>query len=100
MYLIQSNKNDQTERLQLLLTLSRGAKSRRNILKALIHKPKNCNRIAKEVKLDWWTVQKHLQILMSENAIRNLTVGRRKIYKLTTEGRNALKALQQNKVSV
>lgn len=91
--MIELKEVDRGERIQLLLILSRGAKSRRNILKTLLFKPKNCNQIAEELELDWWTVQKHLQFLMSENLIKSLDFGRRKLYKLTPKGREALKTL-------
>ena len=42
----------------ILLTLSRGAESRKKILSALLPGPKNCNQLSRETGLDWWTVKK------------------------------------------
>jgi predicted transcriptional regulator len=75
----------------LLLHISRGAKSRRTILKKLLLKPKNCNQIANEIGFEWWTVQKHLQRLMKENLVKNIDFGRIKFYRITRKGENALK---------
>jgi len=44
------------DEVNLLLSFSRGAETRRQILKALLLRPKNCNQIAKEIKVDGWTV--------------------------------------------
>jgi predicted transcriptional regulator len=63
-------------------------------MKLLLLNPKNCNQIAKELESDWWTVQKHLQILMRENIVKNFNIGRRKLYKLTPKGKKALNELQ------
>ncbi|MEJ2271249.1 MAG: winged helix-turn-helix domain-containing protein [Candidatus Bathyarchaeota archaeon] len=91
-------RTDKDEIIQVIFTFSRGAKSRRNILKSLIFQPKNCNQIADNLGLDWWTVQKHLQFLISENIIKSFEFGRRKIYKLTPEGRKVIKILEANRI--
>jgi predicted transcriptional regulator len=77
-------------KLLVLLRFSRGAESRIKILEMLRLKPKNCNQLSKEVKLEWWTVQKHLEVLMKENLVRRVEFGRRKFYKLTPKGEKAL----------
>ncbi|NLF89098.1 winged helix-turn-helix transcriptional regulator [Candidatus Bathyarchaeota archaeon] len=75
----------------VLLSLSKGAKSRKNILTALLSGPKNCAQIAKELSLDWWTVQKHIQVLYRENMVVHLDFGRIKFYKLTAKSEEIIK---------
>ncbi|MCW4005967.1 MAG: helix-turn-helix domain-containing protein [Candidatus Bathyarchaeota archaeon] len=73
----------------VLFRLSRGAKSRKRILKSLVCTPKNCSQIAKDVGLDWWTVQKHLRYLLKENIVKSLSFGNSKFYQLTQKGVDA-----------
>jgi len=40
----------------VVLLLSKGAKARRRILRALLPESKSCSQIAREVKLNWRTV--------------------------------------------
>lgn len=89
------NQVDMEKRTQLLLTFSRGAKSRRNILEILLLRPRNCNQIAKGTKLDWWTVQKHLQRLLSDNLVKCLNFGQIKFYTVTAKGEEALRYCSQ-----
>jgi predicted transcriptional regulator len=80
----------------VLLSLSRGAGSRKKILTTLLSRPKNCSQIAKEVELNWWTVQKHLRTLMKENVIKSSAFGNSKFYKLSSMGEDAIKAIQSS----
>ncbi len=80
----------------VLLKLSRGAESRKKILITLLSGPKNCSQIAKEVKLDWWTVQKHLLSLMKENIIKSSSFGNSKFYRLSSMGEEVIRALQSS----
>ncbi len=77
----------------ILLVFSKGAKTRRQILETLLRGPKNCHQIAKELKLDWWTVQKHLKKLKEANLIKQVKLGRIIFYKSTYEGEKLLKNL-------
>jgi len=95
-FLIKLNKDNRSERIQLLLTLSRGAKSRRNILKALLLKPKNCSQIANDVKLDWWTVQRHLRLLLEEQIVENLTFGNSKYYIISQKCEEVISLISSN----
>jgi predicted transcriptional regulator len=81
----------------ILLSLSRGAKSRTKILFALLPYPKNCNQIAREVELDWWTIQKHLRYLTDEKLIESYNFGKCKFYELTIKGQRALDSVQAKK---
>ena len=80
----------------VLLSLSRGAESRKKILVTLLSEPKNCSQIAREVELDWWTVQKHLRSLLKENIIKSSAFGNSKFYKLSSIGEEAIRALQSS----
>jgi predicted transcriptional regulator len=82
----------------ILLSLSKGAISRRKILFALLAGPKNCSQLSKEVKLDWWTVQKHLRCLMKENIIKSSAFGNSKFYKLSLIGEEAIKAFHRSDI--
>lgn len=79
----------------VLLTLSRGAESRKRILIALLSNPKNCNQLTKELGLDWWTVRKHIQFLLKENMVIGLDFGRIKYYKLTAKGEELIREIQK-----
>jgi predicted transcriptional regulator len=74
----------------LLFSLTNGANSRKKILRELINAPKNCNQIAYQIKLDWWTVQKHLQLLVKIGAVAQISFGHTKFYKLTENGKHIL----------
>lgn len=58
--------------VEILLCFSKGAKTRRKILKSLQYRPKNCHQIAKELNLDWSSVQKHLRHLKKANLVKGL----------------------------
>lgn len=82
------------DRLLILLLSSRGAKSRKKILKILVSGPMNCNQISKNLKLDWWTIQKHLQVLEDENLIIPITFGRRTFYKINANSNQLLELIE------
>lgn len=62
-------------------------------MKSLLCQPKNCSQIAQDVKLDWWTVQRHLQRLMKERMVKNSSFGNIKYYRLSHNGKEAIKTL-------
>jgi predicted transcriptional regulator len=80
----------------ILLHLSRGAESRKKILKAILYGSKNCSQIARDVKLDWWTVQRHLRLLLKEHIVENSSFGNSKFYRLTKKGEDAIKNLSKD----
>ena len=73
----------------LLLFFSMGAKTRRRVLVALVSRLLNCNQIASELKLDWWTVAKHLGRLEQAKLIKCVNIGRIRFYKATSKGESA-----------
>ena len=81
----------------LLLNRSMGAESRKKVLNALFSNTKNCTQIAKEVKLNWRTVNRHLHILMKANLVRKVNFGTRDFYKLTSKGEETLKTSSNQK---
>lgn len=92
----RADKNSYESEISILFHLSRRAESRKKILKALLYSSKNCSQIAREVGLDWWTVQKHLCRLMKENIIKSSDFGNSKFYRLTPKGEDVIKALLSN----
>jgi len=80
----------------LLLSLSRGANSRKKILKTLLSCSKSCNQIAVALGLNWRTAYRHLQILEKENLVKSFGFGQRKFYKLTKKGEEVIKGLIKN----
>lgn len=85
----KTRQSEWVKRVELLLVFSRGAKSRMSILATLRDEPKNCNQIANETGLGWWTVQKHLMCLHGENFVLWVNFGKIKFYDLTAEGEEA-----------
>jgi DNA-binding transcriptional ArsR family regulator len=79
---IRSGKRTVNDVMNVLLIFSRGAVMRRKIIKILIYAPKNCNQIAKCLKVNWWTIQKHLQRLEKAGIIKGVNVGRVRYYSL------------------
>lgn len=89
----EAEKNKTDTIYLILLSLSKGAGSRRKILISLCNGPKNCNQLSKETELDWWTVRKHLMVLSKENIIKAVPFGCSKFYKLTPVGEVIMKKL-------
>lgn len=85
-----ASKLNYEDQKSLLLFLSKGGKSRKKILEALRFKPKNCNQLSKELKFNWWSIQKHLQILMRAKIIECLEFGYFRFYKLTLKGKQLI----------
>ena len=82
-----------SDEIWTLLILSQGAHTRKKILRMLLLSPKNCNQIAGELRSDWWTVQRHLKLLMKAKVIKNMNFGRIRFYKTTPKGELALKCV-------
>lgn len=79
----------------VLLHISKGAASRKKILQKLLLNSKNCNQLANECGLEWWSVQKHLLILSKEKLINRIKFGHITFYKITVRGQNALKVISE-----
>lgn len=61
--------------LWYLLAGTRGGETRARIIHALLRKPKNAHQLAKELKLDYKTIQHHLRILVDNRLLSQ--VGKR-----------------------
>ncbi|WP_380681648.1 ArsR/SmtB family transcription factor [Salinigranum sp. GCM10025319] len=59
------------ETLRAALSGSRGGPNRRRILRALADRPRNANRLATELGLDYKTVRHHLSVLDEAGAVTN-----------------------------
>jgi predicted transcriptional regulator len=79
-----------------LLNSSKGANSRKNILKTLLSGFKSCNQVAIELKLNWRTAYRHLQILEKETFVKSFSFGQRKVYKLTRRGEVTIKRFSRS----
>jgi predicted transcriptional regulator len=86
---------DKTD-FSVLLDLSRGADSRKRILKTLLLGSKNCSQIAKIVDLNWYTASRHIQILMKEGLVNGVCLGERRFYKLSQKGQEALESYRED----
>ena len=54
-----------------VLTGTRGGENRVRILQALDERPRNANRLAEDLDLDYKTVRHHLDVLMDNGVVRN-----------------------------
>ena len=57
--------------LWYVLAGTRGGTNRARILKALDDRPRNANRLAEDLDLDYKTVRHHLDVLMDNDVVRN-----------------------------
>jgi DNA-binding transcriptional ArsR family regulator len=57
------------ETLRTALSGSRGGPNRRRILRTLADRPRNANRLAAELDLDYKTVRHHLSVLEEATAV-------------------------------
>ena len=84
------DKPKNEDEIIVLLLYTKGAKTRIKILKVIELKPKNCNQLSKELKLNWWTIQKHLQILLNVDIIECLEFGYFRLYRPTARGKQLI----------
>ena len=71
--------------LWYMLTGSRGGPNRLRILRALDERPRNANRLAEDLDLDYTTVRHHLDVLMDHDAVHNSGDGYGTVYLVTDE---------------
>ena len=57
------------DRLRRVLLHSRGAGTRRQILRAIDERPRNVNRLAIDLELDYTTVHYHMEILENNDIV-------------------------------
>ena len=61
--------------LWFLIAGSRGGKTRARIIKNIIAKPSNANRLSEDLRLNYKTVQHHLKILTQNRVVTNQPPG-------------------------
>ncbi|WP_435347273.1 ArsR/SmtB family transcription factor [Haloarchaeobius sp. HRN-SO-5] len=57
--------------LWYVLTGTRGGENRVRILRAVDERPRNANRLAEDLDLDYKTVRHHLDVLMDNDIVQN-----------------------------
>jgi len=78
-----------------LLVRMKGGKTRVNLLESL-EKPKNKLQLAKELKMDWKSVDRHIEILLKHHLItKSDAIGNVNYYSLTANGREILELLDE-----
>ena len=78
-----------------LLLQMKGGDTRTTILKALLT-PKDRFQLAKDLGLDWTTIDYHVQVLSKYGLVREKTAyGNVKLYELTPIGTTLLNALEE-----
>lgn len=73
--------------LWYVLTGPRGGSNRARILEAIEERPRNTNQLARELDLDYKTVEHHLDVLLENNLLRKSGDEFGAIYLLTQEAR-------------
>lgn len=71
--------------LWYLLASSRGGETRTKILRVLDDQPRNANKIAEELDLDYTTVRHHLDVLTENNVLKRTGNGYGDIYLFTDQ---------------
>lgn len=71
----------------------RGSSTRIKLLNIIISEEKNKHQIAKEIGIDWKTVDNHVKMLMQNRLIEEKLVGASKYYIITPNGRKVLALL-------
>ncbi|MFC4407802.1 ArsR/SmtB family transcription factor [Haloarchaeobius iranensis] len=57
--------------LWYVMTGTRGGENRVRILRAIDERPRNANKLAEELDLDYKTVRHHLDVLMENDIVQN-----------------------------
>ncbi len=71
--------------LWYLLASSRGGPTRVALLQAIDARPRNANRLAEELDVDYTTVRHHLDILMENNLVKRTGDGYGAIYRFSDQ---------------
>ncbi len=82
-----------------MITKMRGSPMRIKLLDALTL-PKNKLQLAKELNVDWKTIDNHVKVLKENNFIEEMTVvGTSTYYIITEKGKNLNKLLKENGIN-
>lgn len=74
--------------LWYVLTGARGGPNRIRILRALDERPRNANRLAEDLDLDYTTIRHHLDVLLEHNLVKNSGGGYGTVYLLDEQVEN------------
>ncbi|AUV81844.1 ArsR family transcriptional regulator [Salinigranum rubrum] len=66
---VRATPDQARERLRTALAGARGGDNRRRIVRALAERPRNANRLAGDLSLDYKTVRHHLSVLKEADAV-------------------------------
>ncbi|KZN23484.1 MULTISPECIES: winged helix-turn-helix domain-containing protein [unclassified Haladaptatus] len=73
--------------LWYVLTGTRGGANRVRLVRALDERPRNANRLAEDLDLDYKTVRHHLDVLMDNSIVENSGDDYGAVYLLTDQAR-------------
>jgi len=79
-----------------LVVRMRGSSTRIRVLNAILDKPKNKLQLAKELGVDWKTVDNHVRMLMESRLIEEKSIDISKCYLITENGRKVLSLLSND----
>ena len=71
-----------------LLASSRGAQTRARLIRELDERPRNANRLAEALDVDYTTVRHHLDVLMENNVVEPSSDGYGAVYVFTDQVRS------------
>ncbi|MFB6124073.1 MAG: winged helix-turn-helix domain-containing protein [Haloferacaceae archaeon] len=74
--------------LRSLLTGTRGGRNRVRILRALDERPRNANRLAEDLNLDYKTIRHHLGVLVDNGVVEVSDDDYGAVYSLTDRTRH------------
>jgi len=78
-----------------VLTGTRGGENRVRILQALDERPRNANRLAEDLDLDYKTVRHHLDVLVENNVIEKSGEDYGAIYLPTQQARDHWNTIEE-----
>lgn len=90
----QTSSNEEEKEFLLLLSFSKGADTRKKILDTILLDFKNCAQIAKNLNLNWRTVDRNLKILYDRNYVKSVKIGRREFFKISRKGEIILDSIK------
>ena len=81
--------------LWYVLTGTRGGTNRARILKALDERPRNANRLAEDLDLDYKTIRHHLDVLTENDIVRDTGDDYGAVYLPTDRARHNREAVEE-----
>jgi DNA-binding transcriptional ArsR family regulator len=82
-----------------LVAKMRGSPTRIRLLNAMSASPKNKLQLAKELEVDWKTIDNHIDMLLQGRLVEERTVvGTSRYYGITTSGQKVLSLLSSSKM--